>query len=360
MDITRALLVVAAASLTTITGCAAAPEPEPKGSTESAFEEGDVGGSGGGGGGGASSAVVDPNTIYMKADNRIVHYDNRGSGAIAVSICEEGADPALIDKIKGLNGQPTLVIEKADGTFDTRLSEMPRRETDVYYCTGSRYGGTAYIFQLWQQDGGFLRNIDVSGAFISGLSGKRVGCEGGFQLTQGLGLGVRGFRVENGTIRQPEVTLTLDGQSTGQAQAKCYLKATSKHLVFAGLVPVYFEVSIQFGLEISVSKATTIHATIGTNGGSLETDDPTFTLTPQVELGVTFYGLVGAYVGADLPIALTPKPPCSPEITMGVTLKAGGQVGLIGFADLPINKTLDVEVSTPVLGPFTLRASSCE
>ena len=104
----------------------------------------------------------------------------------------------------------------------------------------------------------------------------------------------------------------------------------------------------------------TIHATIGTNGGSLSSDDPTFTITPQIELGVTFYGLVGAYVGVDMPISVTPHPPCTPDVNLGVSFKAGLQAGLLGFGELPITKSLQVEVSTPVIGPFALATSHCD
>ena len=58
MNISRALLVVAAAVTTTATGCAAAPAPEAKGQSH-ANEEIDQGGG-------------DPNTLFLKVDGQSV------------------------------------------------------------------------------------------------------------------------------------------------------------------------------------------------------------------------------------------------------------------------------------------------
>lgn len=350
-----AFALFAAGATVTGTGCAApaAAEPQGQGRSADSYDDPEAAAA-------AANAAIDANTLYMNVDGRAISYNNADGNARFVTVCENDADSALVDRIKNLDGQPHLVLLQPDGTYDIRLSEAPRREENAYYCTGGKYGGTAYIFQLWEQDASFLKHLDLSGSFVSGFAGKSVACEGGFQLQQGLGLDVKNFRIVDGAIQQPEITITLDGQSTGQLQGRCVLKASSGPKVFfAGPVPVVYELQVLFGLQVSFSKASTIHASIGTNGGTLTTDDPTFSITPQLELGVTFYGLVGAYVGADFPIDITPHPPCSPQVMLGVKLKAGAQAGLLGIGDLPISKALSVEVSSPVLGPFTLAESQC-
>lgn len=359
MRMARCSLAVVAGLTFAVAGCAAEPVDEPSGSTDSAVKLGD----GAVRGAQAATASVSDTTLYMEADNKAVFYPNHK--ALFVYVCEVGADPALIARIKsvtGKGGAPYLVIKKQDGTFDTRRSELPTRETEVYFCKGSPLGGAAYKFHLWELDGdgGFLKDIDLSASLITGFSGKRAGCEGGVELDKGVGLDVKGFRVEDGALKQPQVTLRLSGGSKGAAKGRCFLRTSSKHFVMAGAVPVYFELQALFAVNIVVSRATTFHATIGTEGGTFESEGAVLSFTPQIELGVTFYGLIGGYVGVDLPITVTPKPPCSPEVDMSVTVKAGVQAGLIGFGDLPVTKALVFEAATTALGPFTLQPSKCK
>ncbi len=212
------VIVAAAVTAATATGCAAAAPTEAKGKSH-ANEEIDVGGG------------SDPNTLFMKVDQSSVYYDDSNGNALQVSVCEANADPALIAQIQGLTGQPHLVLQKADGSYDTRLTSSPLRQENVYYCTGGQYGGTAYTFQLWQQDAGFLTH-DLSGAFVSGFSGKHIECDGGFQLSKGLDIDVSGFRVENGTLKRPDITLRLEGDSSAAVTAHCSLKASSGELYF--------------------------------------------------------------------------------------------------------------------------------
>ncbi len=75
---------------------------------------------------------------------------------------------------------------------------------------------------------------------------------------------------------------------------------------------------------------------------------------------MTFYGLVGAYVGVGFPITVSPHAPCSPDVSLSAEFKIGGQAGLLGIAELPITKALSVEVSTPVLGPWQIATSQCD
>lgn len=71
-------------------------------------------------------------------------------------------------------------------------------------------------------------------------------------------------------------------------------------------------------------------------------------------------GVLGGYVGIDWPIAIEPKPPCSPNITMGVTFRAGVEVGLLGIGNSAHQKGLGFEAGTSVLGPYTVQASRCK
>jgi hypothetical protein len=306
-------------------------------------------------------ATVDDGTLYLKVDQQAVFYDNADGNAIAVTVCEDGADPSVLDRIRGMSAQPHLVLEQPDGTVDARLSEMPRHLTDVYYC-GEDGHGDAWLFQLWQQDVGFLKSFDLSGAMVNALAGKRVGCEGGFALSHDIELEVSGFRMEGGVLRQPDITLGLDGESAGEVHARCFLQASTPTMVaFAGPVPILYELSAQVALDISLSKATTLHARIGSQGGELTTDDVTFTVSPSIELGVVFYHALGAYVAAAVPITIAPRPPCTPEVTAGVQFSIEGRAGIIDAAvgGLSFTKALSAELSTPVLGPFTLAESSC-
>lgn len=351
MNHSLSFVVVAAAALVTAvtaTGCAAAPAPEAKGRSH-ANEEIDTGG----------GEAGDPNTIFMKVDQSSVFYDNSNDNAIQVAVCESNADPAIISQIKGLAGQPRLVLQKADGSYDTRLASPALRQENVYYCPGGKYGGAAYTFQLWQQDASFFTH-DLSGAFVSGFAGKNFECDVGFQLSRGLDIDVSGFRVENGTLHRPDVTLRFEGDSQGAAKVHCQLSGSSGVQVFAaGPVPVFYELEIAVGLTVALGKASHVSATIGTTGGSLTTDDPEITITPEIELGVNFYGVVGASVGIGFPVTVSPHPPCTPDVTLGAEIKVGAEVGLIGFKEFPIQKALSVEVSTPVLGPWQIASSQC-
>jgi hypothetical protein len=332
-----ALLIAAAG---TVGGCATSVA-EPKGQT-TAFQER------------REEAALDSNTVFVKADGRAVTYTSTH-----LIVCEDGVNPSLITQFRGFNGQPHVVIEKADGSYDARLSEMPSREPSNYGCND----GAAWTFQLWQDDVGFLRDVDLSGEIVNGLAGKTFGCDGGFQLHSGFELAVSGFKVENGVLKQPNISVSFSGESTGVARGSCSVKATSPRLIFfAGPVPVVYEVSLSFSVEVSVSKASSMRATIGTQGGELVSDDPELQITPMLELGIVFYNAVGTYVGLDLPFNISPRPPCSPEITLSPALKVGAQAGLlgVGVGGLSFTKALGVELNTPVLGPYTIAASRCD
>jgi hypothetical protein len=328
-------------------GCSApAPEAEPEANLDSAQTATAPAPAG---------AVVDPNTVHVQTDD-YTFYDDRSTH---LYVCTSGARPALLQRIRSLGLDAThVVVERGDGTWDSRDTNPPVLERNVYFCPD---GGDAYVFWLWQEPSvGHLRNVDLSAAFSSGITFGRVSCSGGFSFSRPFDLNVSGFKVEDGKLTRPEVTLSIAGGSTGAASGSCSVSASSGTRVFmAGLVPVVYQVEATFSLGVSVSKATTISASIGTNGGTLETNDPSFTFTPSVSLGVTFYGIVGGYVGADMPVSLRRQTGCTPEVNMSVNLKAGIQAGLLGAGNLPISKSIGFEASTPALGPFTLREARC-
>jgi hypothetical protein len=74
---------------------------------------------------------------------------------------------------------------------------------------------------------------------------------------------------------------------------------------------------------------------------------------------LALYGVLGGYVGIDLPITIEPKPPCTPNITMGVSVRAGIEAGLLGVGDSDRQHGLGFEAGASVLGPYTLQASRC-
>lgn len=352
MNIARAFLIIATLSATSAAGCASTTDDEPSGTSGDGLTQLPTARDGTGG----ISVIVQPNTVYLNIDNKSVMY----FGGNFVSVCERGGDPALIKKIKsltGAGGAPHVVLKYPNGTFEPRTSNLPERVENAYYCGRS----TAYTFQLWQDpDGNFLKEVDLSAAFMTGIANERFSCEGGFFKLGGTKLDIKGFRVEDGVVMQPAVSLGWSGRSSAGGRTRCTIRKTSKHFVMAGVVPVYFELSLGVSILFEVSKATVVRGKIGTEGGSLETDDMKFSVTPQIELGATFYGLVGGYVGIDFPITMTPRPPCSPEVEMNVVVKAGLQAGLLGFGNLPITKALAVEASASALGPFTLAESKCK
>ncbi len=359
MHIAKSLVFIGSTLLAvTAFGCAAEQAEEPTDAASSFSTTTPMANDGAGGG-----AVLADNTLFMKADQRSVFYDNSDDRAIIVSVCAASADPALVKRIAamtGSGGQPHLIIEKKDGTFDTRISELPHREENVYYCKGGKLGGSAYTIRLWaDHDDSFLKGIDLSAALVSGFTGARVKCESGVQMAGGVELDVKGFRVDNGKVKVPEISLKVTGESSKGVRGRCYVESRSKHVVFAGVVPVYFEVQAVASLQLSLNRAASFRATIGTKGASVESSDPSFVISPQVELGVTFYGLVGAYIGAEMPMTITPMPPCTPKIEMSVNLRAGASIGLQGFMDLPITKTLNIEAGTTVAGPFVVSPSRC-
>ena len=347
-----AIAALAATSATSAAGCALATEDEPVGSSGDGLTQLPAARDGTGG----VSVSVQPNTIYLNVDNKSVMYAQGNF----VSVCERGGDPALLRKIRsmtGATGAPHLVLKHPDGRFEPRTANLPQRVEDAYFCGRS----AAYTFHLWQDlDGGFLKEVDLSSAFMNGIANERFSCEAGFFKLGKTNLDIKGFRVENGVVMQPAVGLEWSGQSSAGGRTRCTLRKTSKHFAMAGVVPVYFELSVGVSILFEVSKATFVRGKIGTEGGSLETDDMKFSVTPQIELGATFYGVVGGYVGVDFPITMTPRAPCSPDVEMSVVLKAGLQAGLLGFGKLPITKTLAVEASSSVLGPFTLAESRCK
>ena len=346
-----AIAALAATSATSAVGCALPTEDEPSGSTGDGLTQVPAARDGSGG----VSISVQPNTILLKLDNKSVTY----LGGNSVSVCERSADPSLLRKIRSMTSATGahLVLQHPDGRFEPRTSNLPKRDNDVSICGHS----AAYTFQFQQDpDGGFLQDVDLSSAFMNGIATERFSCEGGFFKLGKTNLDIKGFRVENGVVMQPAVSLAWSGQSSAGGRTRCTARKTSKHFAMAGVIPVYFELSLGVSLLFEVSKATVVGGKIGTEGGSLETDDMKFSVTPQIELGATFYGLVGGYVGIDFPITMTPRAPCSPEVEMNVVLKAGLQAGLLGFGKLPITKALAVEASSSVLGPFTLAESRCK
>ncbi len=348
MNISRALLVVAAAVTTTATGCAAAPVPEAKGRSHANEEIG----AGGGG-----------DAIFMKVDGNAIQYAPLDGTQGNVIVCASQADPGLVAQIQNAGATPYVVLQKDDGSYDSRVTDRPSYEQDTLACDGG--GGPAYIFHLREQTVDFV-NQDLSAAFKSGFSTENIDCDVGFTLSKGIDFDMQGMRVVNGKLQQPEFALRLEGDSSGAVSAHCSLHATTPTLVFtAGPVPVFYELEMGIGLTVSLSKASHLSAQIGTSGGRLSAmpadgaDAPEITITPEVEFGVTFYGVVGGYVGIGFPITITPHPPCTPDVTMGAELTVGAQAGILGIADLPITKALSVEVSSPVLGPFAIATSTC-
>lgn len=305
-----------------------------------------------------AGAVLAESTLYLEADQDNVLYYG-GDGFNQLVVCES-ADTATLERVRELEARaldaPHLVIKKQDGTYDVRRSEFPRRRTDV--C---RDGGAAWVFPLHDESLDFLRSLDMTATLANGFSRGALGCEGNFKLTQPVRVDVEDFRIEQGRLTQPRVTLSFAIGAGAGGGAKCAVKYSSGPIVtVVGAVPVVFEIAGEVGLSVSVGKPTEVNAVLGPNGGSFVADDPTVSVVPQVKLGVTFYGLIGAYVGIDLPVKVTDRSPCTPEVTMSVNAKAGAQAGLLGFGGIQFRKALGVEISSPVLGPFTLSSSQCD
>lgn len=262
-----------------------------------------------------------------------------------VIVCTSNADPGLVARIKGGGPLPNVVVKKPDGSYDSRQTDRPIFQESTSWCDVDAGGGPGWLFQLRDPNVDFISQ-DLSAAFVSGFIGKRFSCDGGFELS-GLDFDVQGFRIEHGTLRRPDVTLRLEGDSESAVTAHCSLSGSTGIEEFqAGPVPVLYELELSIGLTVAISKSTHTHvsATIGTTGGSLTTDDPTISITPSIELGVNFYGLVGASIGVGFPITVSPAPPC--PVTLGVDFKVGAEVGLIGFKEFPIEKALSVERTT--------------
>lgn len=306
----------------------------------------------------AASERVDDSTLYLEADQDHVLYAS-AEGHNQLVVCES-ADAKTLEAVRGLEARasdiPHLVIKKQDGTYDVRRSEFPRRRSG-----GCGDGGAAWIFPLHDESLDFLRRFDLTGALADGFSRGALSCDASFKLTQPVRVGVEDFRIEDGRLTQPRITMSFALEAGAGGGAKCALKYSSGPLVsVVGAVPVVFEIAGEVGLGVSVGKPTQVQAVLGPDGGSLISDDATVSVVPQVKLGVTFYGLIGAYVGIDMPVKVTDRSPCTPDVTMSVNAKAGAQAGLLGFGGIQFRKALGVEISSPVLGPFTLNSSRCD
>jgi hypothetical protein len=304
------------------------------------------------------TAHLSSNTVYADVDRKSVFYDPNISKVI--TFCDAGTPGDVLDRLRqqsaaGDGDATPLVLRMPDGAISKRKGHRPKRDTgwkvDLY---PEDDGG----------DAGFLSDLDVSGAFAAGFDAGKITCTGNFQLSNdGFAMRVKGFRVENGVLKQPDVDMWFDGQTTGETSTSCEMRQSSGPLIaWAGYVPVLYEVWVSLGLKVAVSKPIKIHARLGTSGGSFDGgddghDDNDFTFTPDVKLGVTFYKTLGTYVGADFVFASKQREGCTPRLEFGVKLKAGVELGL-DF--LPISKALTAEVSTDALGPFTMRRSSCD
>jgi hypothetical protein len=327
-------------------GCAAEPVPaEAHGSTVSHEE---VGGGG-----------VPDNVVSLTVDQQSVIYTD---GAHVI-VCKDAVEPSLAAKLDGLVGgagsPPVVVLDSGNGKVESRTAEFPTLEPGYYACSGS---GDAFMFQLWETNVGWL-NQDISGAFMDGISGDNFECDETFTLSHGLDVQVSNFKVVNGVLQKPDITVKLEGDSSAGASAHCSITFHSKPLVaFAGPVPILYEIELGIGVKLGMSEPTHLSAIFGTsqNDVTLSSDsDPTITIEPSVELGVTFYGVVGGYVDVGFPIDIETHAGCSPDVSMGVEMTYGVQAGLLGFHDLPINAALQASFSTSVVPETKIHDSQC-
>ncbi len=307
------LLGLVASSM--VGGCAAAPQ-EKEANTTSSIEGFDPGGGGGG---------LDVDTALVTLDDQNVYFAYE-----TLTVCETEVNRALTDRLKAINSEPQAVIVDqvphvviaADG-FDPISRDFKYAERRL--VANGCYGAASWTLSSGSDSIRHIRNMDLSGSF--GLAGKNWGCDVGFSLSD-VQLDVKNLFVKDGKLTMPDVALDFTGDTTAGASAGCEYSFSKDAVAFAGPVPVLYSLDFKVRLSISADRATGFHGHVGRDGASIDAGESSFTITPQVQVGVTFYKVLGAYVGVKVPITITPNPPCRPTFHVEANPYVGAQLGL--------------------------------
>lgn len=317
---------------TIIGGCAAAPVEAQ--SERSARESSDPGGSG---------VDVDPSAVQL--DDQTVFFDGD-----RLTVCEtpgnEGFTNQLVAIDSGMDAVihgkvPHVVVTTPDGYWVSRDYEWAEHNVYELAC------GTG----AWKLSGGtdsinHIRNLDLSGAF--GIGGESFACDGGFTLSD-VQLNVKSLFVKDGKLSVPDVSLDFTGDTTAGAGFGCEWKLSKDAIAFPGGIPVLYSLDFKVRISISADRTARLHGHVGSDGANIDGGESSFTLTPQVQVGVTFYKVLGAYVGVKVPITLTPNPPCRPSFHVEADPFVGAQLGFGTGGGVEVTHGVGVETNLATL-----------